>query len=70
MIVLSLTAAQAAAVTGETTPGHWLIPLQIGPDQFILSEAVLSDPAHSARHAVLDALPRIDYQPAPSGEAL
>lgn len=54
---IELTAEAAAALRGETSPGHCLEPIPLAGGSFVLPVAVLADPAHATRHAALSALP-------------
>ena len=65
MIVIQLTPAQADVVRGETSPGHWLMPVPLDDGTFMLPLRVLSDPAHAAVRDQLAALPQVDYTPPP-----
>lgn len=54
-----LTATEADAVRGETSPGAWLAPVPLADGQtHILPERVLWDPAHAAALPRLAGLPR------------
>lgn len=54
-----LTAAQADAVRGETSPGAWLAPVPLADGgTHVLPERVLWDPAHAAAWPRLADLPR------------
>lgn len=56
--MIILTEAQATLVRGETSPGHMLEPIALADGvTFVLSERVLSDPAHTMRHKFLGSLP-------------
>lgn len=56
--MIILDEAQAAQVRGETAQGHALDPVALANGtQWVLSEAVLSDPAHAVHHQFLSGLP-------------
>lgn len=59
MSFLILTAAQAQALRGETSPGHALVPVPLSDGTFALPESILSDAAHAVHRAVLEDLPRV-----------
>lgn len=56
-IYIELTPAEADAVRGETSPGHRLDPVGLAGGTFVLPVAVLADPAHALRHAMLAGMP-------------
>ncbi len=61
---LILTAAQAQALSGVTTPGSALWPMVLADGvRFVLPVAVLADPAHAAHHADLAMLPVAEVPP-------
>lgn len=56
---LILTSDQADALRGPTAPGAELAPVLLADGEtWVLPAQVLDDPAHVARRAQLDALPR------------
>jgi hypothetical protein len=59
-----LTAEQAAAVRGPTSPISALDPVQLPDLRWFLPARVLEDPAHAIHHALLAALPQDDIAPA------
>jgi len=59
-LFIILTAAQADAVRGSTTPPAALDPIERHDGVFILGLTVLSDPAHAMHHALLAGLPQLD----------
>jgi len=54
---IELTMAEAEAVRGETSAGHRLDPVEVNGGTFVLPVAVLADPAHVLRHAMLAGMP-------------
>lgn len=54
---IELTAVEADTVRGDTHPGHRLDPIGLAGGTFVLPVAVLADPAHGVRHAMLSVLP-------------
>jgi hypothetical protein len=63
MSYILLTAQQADHVRGPTSRGSALMPIPIIPvlgAAFVLSDAVLNDPAHAMHKAYLSACPRTD----------
>ena len=54
---IELSPAEAAAIAGETSHGHRLEPVALAGGTQVLPVAVLSDPAHAARHAALAGRP-------------
>lgn len=57
--MIVLTAEQAEEVRGPTATGAALEPVSLADGvTFVLPEAVLSDPAHAERRAMLESLPR------------
>lgn len=57
MLLLILTAEQAAAVRGETDRAA-LDPRPLADGSFALPERVLQDPSHAMHHVLLDVCPR------------
>jgi len=55
-----LSAAEADAVRGTTTPGFALDPRALVDGTFALPPAVLNDPAHAARQDALVGMPQRD----------
>lgn len=47
MDMLVLTAGEAEAIRGETSPGHVLNPIVLTDGRYVLPLAVLDDPSHS-----------------------
>ncbi len=59
-----MTAAEAAEIAGETTPGHALTPVPIADGRHVLPLSVLGDPAHAPKFNRLAALPQAEIDPA------
>lgn len=59
-----MTAAEAAEIAGETTPGHALTPVPIADGRYVLPLSVLGDPAHAPKFSQLGALPQAEIDPA------
>lgn len=58
--VIILTAAEAEAVRGNSTPIAAIEPVALTDGRFILGIEVLTDPAHAKHHAFLALLPCLD----------
>ena len=64
MAMIVLTLEQAEQVKGPTTPGHALDPVLLADGEtWVLSEAVLADPAHADLHDFLSGLPTREVAP-------
>jgi hypothetical protein len=55
--MIILTKEQANEVRGNTGAGSALDPVKLKSGEYVLNEAVLSDPAHSMLHEFLNTLP-------------
>lgn len=64
MSLIILTAEQAELVRGESSPGHVIDPVPLEDGTFAVSEAVLSDPAHSGKRGLLASKPKRVVAPA------
>jgi len=58
--VIILTAAEAEAVRGNSTPIAAIEPVALTDGRFMLGTEVLADPAHKAHWDVLTKLPQKD----------
>lgn len=61
--MIILTAEQADAVRGPTSPGAALDPIALVDGTFVLPIEVLADPAHQSKWADLNALPTREVDP-------
>ncbi|GAB5471885.1 MAG: hypothetical protein Kilf2KO_49150 [Rhodospirillales bacterium] len=55
--MIVMTALQAAAIAGGSSPRHELEPRPMQDGRFALPVRVCADPAHAAKHATLAGYP-------------
>jgi hypothetical protein len=61
--MIIMTEVQADMVRGETIEGHAIMPVRLNDGSYCVSEAVLSDPAHAAKHDLLSSMPKRLVEP-------
>lgn len=62
--MIILNADDVSVVAGESTQGHWLVPIALANGtEWVLPEAVLSDPSHAEHHDFLAGLPTRSVDP-------